>query len=144
MAHDSIRAIGDRWARHTGNAPRLIETVRPMATQARLRSTQLDAVHLHANATQRQAVRVISGGFCLCASPYFVAKDGRSRSPRYCAGFGAGVSLPWCQIANVIASGVYQLNLPQTKIDFNAAGRGPKRVVECSIMYTNSKLGGYL
>jgi hypothetical protein len=35
------------------------------------------------------------------------------------------LSLPWCQIANVIASGGYQLNLPQTKIDFNAAGRGP-------------------
>ena len=48
-----------------------------MARQARLRSTPLDAAHLRANATQRQAVRVISGGFCVCASPYFVAKDGR-------------------------------------------------------------------
>src|ERR1700687_5566937 len=47
-----------------------------MARQARLRSTLLDAAHLHANATQRQAVGVISGGFCVCASPYFVAKDG--------------------------------------------------------------------
>ena len=34
-----------------------------MARQARLRSTLLDAAHLRANATQRQAVRVTSGGF---------------------------------------------------------------------------------
>ena len=47
------------WQR---TAPHFIETVRPMAWQARLRSTPLDAARLRANATQRQAVRVISGG----------------------------------------------------------------------------------
>ena len=47
-----------------------------MASQVRLRSTPFDAAHLQANAMQRQAVGVISGGFCVCASPFFVAKDG--------------------------------------------------------------------
>ena len=52
--------------RHTGGEPpppppppRLVEAVRPMARQARLRSTQLTS-------TQRKAVGLTPSGFCAC------------------------------------------------------------------------------
>jgi hypothetical protein len=77
IAHHSIRVIGDRWpdtlATHRASH-------RDRASHGKAGTAAfdaLDAAHLHANATQRQAVRVVSGGFCVCASPYFVAKDGR-------------------------------------------------------------------
>src|ERR1700692_1171522 len=52
-------------ARHWATHQRLIKAVRPMARQARLRSTPLDAANLHANATQRRAAEGPLGGFCV-------------------------------------------------------------------------------
>src|ERR1700688_4897224 len=52
-------------ARHWATQQRLIKSVRPMARQARLRSTPLDAANLHANATQRRADEGHLGGFCV-------------------------------------------------------------------------------
>ena len=37
-----------------------------------------------------------------------------------------------------------QLNPPQSKFDFNAAGRGSKRAVERIVLNSNSKLARYL
>jgi hypothetical protein len=56
VAGDRSYGIGDRWPDTLETHQRLIGAVRPTARQARLRSTPLDAAHLHANATQRRAV----------------------------------------------------------------------------------------
>jgi hypothetical protein len=56
VAGDRSYGIGDRWPDTLETHQRLIGAVRAMARQARLRSTPLDAAHLHANATQRRAV----------------------------------------------------------------------------------------
>ena len=63
-------------ARHTGNAPRLIEAMRPVARQARLRSTPLDAAHLHANTTQRhKPSRETLAAFACTARAIEVSRD---------------------------------------------------------------------
>jgi len=57
VAGDRSYGIGDRWPDTLETHQRLIGAVRPMARQARLRSTPLDAAaHLHASSTRRRAV----------------------------------------------------------------------------------------
>jgi hypothetical protein len=67
IAGDSIRAIGDRWPDTLATHSRYIEAVRPMATQARLRSSTARRSKPPRNTTQRRAVGLTPSGFCVCA-----------------------------------------------------------------------------
>jgi hypothetical protein len=91
VAGDRSYGIGDRWPDTLETHQRLIGAVRAMARQARLRSTPLDAAHLHANATaSRRGKPLAAFASGHAANTQKRPRRGRRRAEAACVGTPAG------------------------------------------------------